>query len=171
MIGIIRGKVWRFGDHVDTDAITPALYMDAPMEEMKRHVMESLNPNFAGQVKAGDVIVAGKNFGCGSSRQTAPDAIKALYVGAVIAESFARIFFRNAVAIGLPIFPCPGVAGLFEEAEEVELDIPKALVTNSTRNIAISGPPLPGDILDILSRGGILALLEACRENKEINPK
>ena len=165
MLTIIRGKTWRFGDNVDTDVITPGIYMDAPMEEMKKHVLESLNPRFPREVEPGDVIVAGKNFGCGSSRETAPDAIKALGVGAVVAESFARIFFRNAVAIGLPILPCPGVASSFEEGEEVEVDIPRAIVRNCTRNITIAGPPLSKDILDILSQGGILTVLKTLHKN------
>ena len=165
MLAIIRGKTWRFGDNVDTDVITPGIYMDAPMEEIKKHVLEALNPRFPREVELGDVIVAGKNFGCGSSRETAPDAIKSLGVGAVIAASFARIFFRNAVAIGLPILPCPGAASSFEDGEEAEVDISLAIVRNCTRNITIVSPQLSADILDILSRGGILAMLKALHKN------
>jgi 3-isopropylmalate/(R)-2-methylmalate dehydratase small subunit len=158
---MIRGRVWLFGDNVDTDVITPGLYVDAPMEEMKKHVLEALNPKFPKEVKAGDIIVAGKNFGCGSSRETAPDAIKALGVGAVIAESFARIFFRNAVSIGLPVLPCPGAYVAFREGEEAELDVSGAKVTNLSSNRILQGQPLAKDILDILSRGGTLSLLKA----------
>jgi 3-isopropylmalate/(R)-2-methylmalate dehydratase small subunit len=161
---MIRGRVWKFGDNVDTDVITPGVYVNAPMEEMKKHVLEALDPRFPEEVRAGDIIVAGKNFGCGSSRETAPDAIKALGVGAVIAESFARIFFRNAVSIGLPVLPCPGVSGAFREGEEAELDISGARVTNLSSNRVLQGQPLAKDILDILSQGGTLTLLKAMAE-------
>ena len=168
---VIRGRVWVFGDNVDTDVITPGVYVDAPMEEMKKHVLEALNPRFPGEVKPGDVIVAGKNFGCGSSRETAPDAIKALGIAAVIAESFARIFFRNAVVIGLPVLSCPGAAGSFQEGEEAELDISEARVRNITQNKEIPAEPFPKDILEILSQGGILVLLKALGEKEKIkNP-
>jgi 3-isopropylmalate/(R)-2-methylmalate dehydratase small subunit len=168
---VMRGRVWVFGDHVDTDVITPGVYVDAPMEEIKKHVLEALNSRFPKEVKAGDIIVAGKNFGCGSSRETAPDAIKALGVGAVIADSFARIFFRNSVAIGLPVLPCPGAAQSFQEGDEAELDIANCRVKNLTRNMENSGPPLSAEILDILSQGGILVLLKNLGERERIkNP-
>lgn len=163
MLKIMRGKVWRFGDNVDTDVITPGIYMDAPMEEMKKHVLEAMNPRFPREVQPGDVIIAGKNFGCGSSRETAPNAIQALGVAAVVAASFGRIFFRNAIAIGLPIITCPQAAEHFQEGEEAELDIPQALVKNLTQDSTHSGEVLAGEILDILSTGGILAWLKSRR--------
>jgi 3-isopropylmalate/(R)-2-methylmalate dehydratase small subunit len=167
---IFRGRVWLFGDNVDTDVITPGIHVDASMEEMKKHVLEALNPKFPKEVKAGDIIVAGKNFGCGSSRETAPDAIKALGIGAVVAESFARIFFRNAVSIGLPVLPCPGVSGAFREGEEAGVDVPRATVTNLSSSRTLQGQPLAKDILDILSQGGTLSLLkemaDAAREKR-----
>ena len=159
-MNLIRGKVWLFRDNVDTDVITPGVYVDVPMEEMKKHVLEALNPRFPKEVKAGDIIVAGRNFGCGSSRETAPDAIKALGVGALVAESFARIFFRNAVSIGLPVLPCPGAAKAFGEGDEAEVDIFGAKVTNLSSNRILPGQPLAKDILDILSQGGTLSLLK-----------
>ena len=163
MLKIMRGKVWRFGDNVDTDVITPGIYMDAPMEELKKHVLEAMNPRFPREVQPGDVIIAGKNFGCGSSRETAPNAIQALGVAAVVAASFGRIFFRNAIAIGLPIITCPQAAEHFQEGEEAELDIPQALVKNLTRESTHSGEVLAGEVLDILSAGGILAWLKSRR--------
>ena len=163
---MIRGRVWLFGDNVDTDVITPGVYVDAPMEEMKKHVLEALNPRFPKEVKAGDIIVAGKNFGCGSSRETAPDAIKALGIGAVVAESFARIFFRNAVSIGLPILPCPGAPKAFGEGDEAEVDIFGARVKNLSSSQTLAGQPLAKDILDILSGGGTLPLLKAMAEKE-----
>ena len=99
-MNVIKGKVWKFGDNIDTDVISPSKYMEAPMDEQVKHVMEAINPKFSQEVKPGDIIVAGRNFGCGSSRETAPDLIKRLGIAAVVAESFARIFFRNSVAIG-----------------------------------------------------------------------
>jgi 3-isopropylmalate/(R)-2-methylmalate dehydratase small subunit len=164
MVSPIRGRVWLFGDNVDTDVITPGVYVDVPMEEMKKHVLEALNPRFPKEVKAGDIIVGGKNFGCGSSRETAPDAIKALGIGAVIADSFARIFFRNAVSIGLPVLPCPGAAKAFGEGDEAEVDIFGAQVKNLSSPETLRGQPLAKDILDIISRGGTLALLKAMAE-------
>lgn len=163
MLKIMRGKVWKFGDNVDTDVITPGIYMDAPMEELKKHVLEALNPRFPQEVQPGDVIIAGKNFGCGSSRETAPHAIQALGVTAVVAASFGRIFFRNAIAIGLPIITCPQAAEHFQEGEEAELDIPQALVKNLTRDSTHSGEVLAGEVLDILSAGGILTWLKSRR--------
>jgi 3-isopropylmalate/(R)-2-methylmalate dehydratase small subunit len=163
MLKIMRGKVWKFGDNVDTDVITPGIYMDAPMEEMKKHVLEAMNPRFPREVQPGDVIIAGKNFGCGSSRETAPNAIQALGVAAVVSASFGRIFFRNAIAIGLPIITCPQAAEHFQEGEEAELDIPQALVKNLTRDSTHSGEVLAGEVLDILSAGGILARLKSRR--------
>lgn len=156
----IRGRVWKFGDDIDTDVISPTKYMDAPMDEMKMHTFEAINPRFSQEVKKGDVIIAGKNFGCGSSRETAPNVINALDVAAVVAESFGRIFFRNAIAIGLPIITCPGVSRLFEEGDEAELDIPGAIVKNTSSGLTLSGEVLTKDILDILTAGGILAMLK-----------
>lgn len=161
MLSMIRGRVWIFGDNVDTDVITPSIYVDKPMEEMKKHVLEALNPRFPAEAEPGDVIVAGRNFGCGSSRETAPDAIKALGISAVAAGSFGRIFFRNAIAIGLPIVTCHGAAGLFKAGEEAELDVEKALVMHIASGEFLVGESLADDILEILRAGGILAMLKA----------
>ena len=166
MENLIRGRVWKFGDNVDTDVITPGIYLNAPMEEMKRHVLEVLNPRFPQEVKAGDIIVGGRNFGCGSSRETAPDAIKALGIAAVIAESFGRIFFRNAVAIGLPVLPCPGAGGSFQEGDEAEVDIFQAKVRNLSTGSLLQGQPLHQDILEIISHGGMLSFLKTQAEQK-----
>ncbi len=167
MSNIIRGRVWKFGDQVDTDVITPGIYVDAPMSEMKKHVLESLNPRFPAEVKRGDLIVAGKNFGCGSSRETAPDAIQALGVAGVIADSFARIFFRNALAIGLAVLPCPGASGAFQEGEEAELDVFQATVKNVSTGLNLKAQPLHADILDIIAHGGIFGLLKAQAEREK----
>ncbi|MBS7247326.1 MAG: 3-isopropylmalate dehydratase [Candidatus Jordarchaeales archaeon] len=162
----IKGTVWKFGDNIDTDLITPGKYMDLPLEELKKHVLEVVNPEFAAKVKAGDVIIAGANFGCGSSRETAPQAIKALGVGAVVAESFARIFFRNAVAIGLPVISCSKVAEAFDNGDEAEVDIEKAEIRNITKGITLKATPLSEDIKNVILKGGIIPLLKELAEER-----
>lgn len=159
-MNVIKGKVWKFGDNIDTDVISPSKYMEAPMDEQVKHVMEAINPKFPREVKPGDIIVAGRNFGCGSSRETAPDLIKRLGVAAVVAESFARIFFRNSVAIGLAILECPKVSEAFEEGDTLELDLEKARVENLNKNTTLEGKPLSPDMLRVLEKGGITSLLK-----------
>ena len=120
---LIRGKVWRFGNDVDTDAIIPARYLNtSDPKELAKHVMEDADKDFAGNVSAGDLMVAGKNFGCGSSREHAPIAIKAAGIQAVVAKSFARIFYRNAFNIGLPIFESAEASEKVREGDEIEID-------------------------------------------------
>jgi len=164
MSDIIRGKVWKFGNDVDTDVITPGQYVISPMEELKKHVLEAINPEFPKRVQPGDFIVAGSNFGCGSSRETAPIALKALGLGTIVAESFARIFFRNAIAIGLPVMTCPQISELFADGDEIELDIDNSRVTNLTKKKTFNAQPLPKEMKDVLSKGGILPLLKEIAE-------
>jgi 3-isopropylmalate/(R)-2-methylmalate dehydratase small subunit len=156
----MRGKVWKFGNNIDTDAITPGKYMNAPETELMKHVLEIINPRFPQEVKPGDMIVAGSNFGCGSSRESAPAALKTLGIGSIVAESFARIFFRNAIAIGLPTFICPGVSALFADGDELELDLTSARIANLTRGKILYGQLLPEQMLEVLSKGGIVPLLK-----------
>jgi len=160
MQGIIQGRVWKFGNNINTDLISPGRYQAATIDEIKEHVLEAVNPRFAKEVRKGDVVVAGKNFGCGSSRESAPRALKALGLEAVVAESFARIFYRNAVAIGLPVLACPSIHQSFEEGETLELDLEKAQVRNLNRNISLQGKPLPPEMRDVLKKGGITPLLK-----------
>jgi 3-isopropylmalate/(R)-2-methylmalate dehydratase small subunit len=157
----VKGKVWKFGDNIDTDVIIPTVYSKLPMDEMKKHVLDRIRPEFPGKVKPGDVIVAGINFGCGSSRESAPAALKALGVSAVVAESFARIFFRNAIAIGLPVITCPQVSSSFVDGDELKLDVTTAEVTNVTKGKKLQAQPLPMEMLEVLSKGGIVPLLKA----------
>jgi len=156
----IEGRVWKFGNDINTDLISPGRYQAAPIEEIKEHVLEAINPRFAQEARLGDILIAGKNFGCGSSRESAPQALKALGVAAVVAESFARIFFRNAVAVGLPVLACPSVSQSFKEGETLELDLEKAEVKNRTTGTSLKGSPLPQQMLDVLNKGGIPALLK-----------
>jgi 3-isopropylmalate dehydratase small subunit len=160
MISNLRGRVWKFGDHIDTDVMTSGKYLNFPMDEMKTHVFEAIRPEFSGTVKNGDILVAGRNFGCGSSRETAPAALKALGVGAVIAESFARIFYRNAIAIGLPAIACPGVSGLFNDGDDGEVSFADRKVIHTASGKTLGFQPFPDEMLRVLECGGIEALLK-----------
>jgi len=156
----VRGRVWKLGDNIDTDVITPGKYLSLPMDQLKLHVLEPINPDFAKMVKPGDVIVAGRNFGCGSSREQAPRALKEVGIAAVIAESFARIFFRNAINIGLPVLICEGVSRAFEEGDILEADFSTGEVKNVSKGITLRAKPLPPIMLEILSAGGAIELLK-----------
>jgi 3-isopropylmalate/(R)-2-methylmalate dehydratase small subunit len=162
-----KGRIWKFGDNINTDLMAPGPYLVGPMSELKKHCMEAIRPEFATTVKPGDTIVAGASFGCGSSREHAPAALKALGIGAIVAESFGRIFFRNAIAIGLPIAVYPDATKNFSEGEELELDLANAKVTNVTRGRAFQAQPLPAEMLDVLSKGGIVPMLEELAKKKK----
>ncbi len=157
---IIRGKVWVFGDDVDTDLIVPGEYLDLPLEQVVSHVLESVKPNFAAEVKRGDIIVAGKNFGCGSRREHAPSALKQAGIGCVVAESFGRIFFRNAIAIGLPVLTCKGARKIFEEGHRGQVLIKEFKLENLTTSVHLQREPLSEEVQQILDRGGILEYLK-----------
>jgi len=159
LISTISGRVWTFGDRIDTDLIASGKYLSLAMDEMKTHVLEAADQEFAGRVKSGDVIVAGRLFGCGSSREAAPAAIKALGVAAVTADSFARTFYRNAIAIGLPAIFCPGVSELFETSHEARIDFNTTTITNASTGKSIEFPAFPAEMLRVLESGGIKGLL------------
>ena len=132
---ILKGKVWKFGTNIDTDAIIPARYLNtSDPNELARHVMEDADKDFPSKVKPGDLIVADANFGCGSSREHAPIAIKAAGLQAVVAKSFARIFYRNAFNIGLPIFESDEAPDKIREGDEIEIDADRGIIKNKTRN-------------------------------------
>ena len=154
-------KVYKFGDNVDTDVIIPARYLNAPDEKsLASHCMEDIDPQFSSTVEAGDIIVAGNNFGCGSSREHAPIAIKESGVACVIAKSFARIFYRNAINIGLPIFECEAASDGIAAGDEVRVDFDTGLITNLTKNEMYQAQPLPPFIQNIVNRGGLLNSLK-----------
>lgn len=155
----IKAKTWVFGNDIDTDQIVPGQYLTSPVEEQSQHAFEAISPGFARQFEKGGVLVAGSNFGCGSSRESAPEVLKHLGVSAVIAESFARIFFRNAIAIGLPVLVCPEVTGHVRQGEEVEVDLEKATVSRVADKKAFEGVPLNPIMLESLRKGGIMKLL------------
>jgi 3-isopropylmalate dehydratase small subunit len=154
---LIKGKVWRFGDDVDTDVIIPARYLNtSDPEELARHVMEGIDRDFSQKVKAGDILVAGKNFGCGSSREHAPIVIKAAGIQAVIAKSFARIFYRNAFNIGLPIFESFEASEKIQKADEVEIDADRGIIRNITRQEEYKANPIPQFMQELIATGGLV---------------
>jgi 3-isopropylmalate/(R)-2-methylmalate dehydratase small subunit len=154
---MIRGRVWKFKDDVDTDQIIPARYLvTTDPKELAKHVMEDADPTFPSKVKEGDILVAGKNFGCGSSREHAPLAIKGAGIAAVVAESFARIFFRNAINLGLLIIESPEAAREAEEGNILEIDINQGVIRNVTKNKEYKIKPLPENLQAILKAGGLM---------------
>ncbi len=157
---VIRGKVWKFGDNVDTDQIIPARYLNtSDPYELAKHVMEdSEHPEFAKEHKEGDIILAGKNFGCGSSREHAPVAIKYAGVPVVVAKSFARIFYRNAINIGLPIVEAPEeFVDKTEQGDEIEVDLERGVIKNITKGFEAEFKPIPPEVAEILNAGGLMA--------------
>lgn len=153
----LQGKTWKFGADVDTDAIIPARYLNtSDAAELAAHCMEDADPSFAGRVRPGEIIVAGKNFGCGSSREHAPIAIKAAGVACVVAASFARIFYRNAFNIGLPIFESPEAAEKIQAGDEVSVDADTGVIYNLTRGEEYRAAPVPPFMQEIIAAGGLI---------------
>ena len=160
MSGKVTGRAWTFGDNIDTDVLAPGIYMKLPVEEVARHCLEAVDPEFAAKVRPGDIVIGGENFGMGSSREQAPQALKVLGVGAVLAKSFARIFYRNALNLGLP-------ALFFREADEVsagdrlELDLAAGQVRNQTTGANYAVEPIPPHLLEMILMGGLMPHLKA----------
>jgi len=153
----LKGKLWLFGADIDTDAIIPARYLNtSDPDELAKHCMEDADPGFAAKVQPGDIIVAGKNFGCGSSREHAPIAIKAAGVSCVIAGTFARIFYRNAFNIGLPIFESPEAAAEFNEGDELLVDADTGVIKNLTTGKKYTATPVPPFMQQIIAAGGLI---------------
>ncbi|TYO94459.1 3-isopropylmalate dehydratase small subunit [Desulfallas thermosapovorans] len=164
----LQGKAWKFGADVDTDAIIPARYLNtSDPAELAKHCMEDADPQFPGKVRPGDIIVAGKNFGCGSSREHAPIAIKAAGVSCVIAKSFARIFYRNAFNIGLPIFESEEAARAIQEGDQVAVDPARGEIKNLTKNETYKATPVPQFMQQIIAAGGLIGYVsQRLREAK-----
>ena len=158
-MGKIVGKVWKFDDNIDTDVMAPWKSINLSWEERKSDVMH-IRPGFVDQVQEGDVIVAGRNWGCGSSREAAPKNMKNLKIAAIIAESFGRIFFRNSIAIALPSVVCPGIHDAFEEGDQLELDLKTCRIRNLTRKTELQGQPYTADMLAIIEKGGLMNQLK-----------
>lgn len=153
----VEGKAWKFGDDVDTDAIIPAIYLDTvDPKEMATHCMEGIDPDFVDKIAPGDIIVADKNFGCGSSREHAPISIKAAEISCVIAKSFARIFYRNTINIGFPILECEEAAAKISEGDQIEVDLASGTITNLTKNETYKAQPFPEFMQQIIAAGGLM---------------
>ena len=156
-----QGHVFKYPDNVDTDVIIPARYLNTSnAQELAKHCMEDIDTEFVKQVKPGDVMVAGWNFGCGSSREHAPLVIKTCGTGCVIAKSFARIFYRNAINIGLPILECEEAAEEIKAGDEVHVDFDTGVITNITTGKTWQAEPFPAFIQNIIQKGGLLASLK-----------
>ncbi|AEG58660.1 3-isopropylmalate dehydratase small subunit [Desulforamulus ruminis] len=157
----LQGKVWRFGNDVDTDIIIAARYLNSSdPAELAQHCMEDADPQFSSKVKTGDIMVAGKNFGCGSSREHAPIAIKAAGLSCVVAKSFARIFYRNAFNIGLPIFECPEAVEEVKEGEELTVDAATGKIINHTTGKEYQAAPIPEFMSQIIDAGGLISYVK-----------
>ena len=154
----------KYGDHVDTDVIIPARYLNSQNEkELASHCMEDIDKDFTKKAKTGDIIVAGPNFGCGSSREHAPVAIKASGISCVIAKSFARIFYRNAINIGLAILECPEAAEDISDGDSVSVDFDTGLITNETKGRTYQAEPFPEFIKQMIADGGLMASLKKAK--------
>jgi 3-isopropylmalate/(R)-2-methylmalate dehydratase small subunit len=164
MAAIIRGQIWKYGDDVNTDVIFPGkyTYTITDQNEMAKHAFEDLDPTFASNVKPGDVIVAGWNFGCGSSREQAAFCLKPAGVGAVIAKSFARLFFRNCINAGLPLIVQTEAADLVEKGEEIRIDLEKGIITTQSGK-ELTFPPLPEEVRGIVEAGGLVEWVRSRR--------
>jgi 3-isopropylmalate/(R)-2-methylmalate dehydratase small subunit len=160
----ISGKAFVYGANVDTDQIYPGGYLDLTDPELvARHAMERVDPGFVKEVKPGDLIVAGTNFGCGSSREHAAVTLKASGIAVVLADSFARIFYRNAINLGLPLLVCPGIAGLVKRGDLLGVDLETGVVTNRTSGAAAAAQPLSPYVMAILQSGGVKPMIRKQR--------
>ena len=158
---VCEGKCWKFGHNIPTDMITPTHVVLRGFAEMARHVLETVNPDFPRNVQPGDIIVAGRNFGCSSGRAVAAKAIKATGVSAVLAEFFSRTFFRNGCEVGLPVMETPGLHDLVETGDRLRVDIERGIVENLTSGKSIQGTPPPDFLLGMLKAGGLIPLMKS----------
>ncbi len=158
---MFKGKAIKYGNNVDTDVIIPARYLNTSNAfELAAHCMEDIDKNFVGKVKDGDIMVAGKNFGCGSSREHAPLAIKTVGISCIIAETFARIFYRNSINIGLPILECVEAARDIEEGNDVSVDVVSGVITNNTKGKTYKATPFPAFMQEIINAEGLVNYLK-----------
>lgn len=158
---LLYGKAWTFGDDVDTDVIIPARHLStSDPDELAKHCMEDADPQFFNKIRRGDIMVARKNFGCGSSREHAPLAIKYAGISCVIADSFARIFYRNAINIGLPILESPEAAESISEGDLITVDLEKGLIKNKTKGEKYYSAPFPDFMQEIISAGGLISYVK-----------
>jgi 3-isopropylmalate/(R)-2-methylmalate dehydratase small subunit len=159
---LIEGNAWKYGDNVDTDVIIPARYLNVSTpEELARHCMEDIDAHFVGDVQPGDIIVAGENFGCGSSREHAPLAIKGAGISCVVARSFARIFYRNAINVGLPILECPAAVDEIERGDRLTVALRAGTIANGRTGRTYRTTPFPTFIMEIVESGGLVPYTRA----------
>jgi 3-isopropylmalate/(R)-2-methylmalate dehydratase small subunit len=165
----IRGFAWCYGDNVSTDGIIPGKYLRLHGEEAAKHVMEGIDPDFVKRFRPGDVVVGGRNFGCGSSRELAPDSLKQAKVGAVVARSFARIFFRNAINLGFPLFVC-SEADRIQSGDDLEIVLETGAISNLSRGEVYQSTPFPEHLRRMLEAGGLVPYLEEAIRSGRIKP-
>ena len=162
MQNVITGKAFVYGPNIDTDQIYPGRYLDlTDPDKVAEHAMEGADPAFVKEVKAGDIIVAAANFGCGSSREHAAVTLKTVGVGAILADSFGRIFYRNAINLGVPLLVCPGIAAMVKRGDAVKVELASGKVTNETTGATAQAQALSGYVMDILASGGIKPMIKA----------
>jgi 3-isopropylmalate/(R)-2-methylmalate dehydratase small subunit len=158
---VFEGNCWKFGHNIPTDMITPAHIMFMSAGEMAKFVLETLNPEFPKKVQPGDILVAGRNFGCSSGRALAAKALKATGIGVIVAEMFSRTFYRNGAEIGLPLLEAPGVHDLVENGDKLRVDIVSGSIENLTSGKSLCGKPLPEFLLEMVRAGGLIPLLKS----------
>lgn len=164
---VLEGKVWRYGDNIDTDVIIPARYLNSfDPKELASHCMVDIDETFAGKVQKGDIMVGGKNFGCGSSREHAPIAIKASGIPVIIAASFARIFYRNAINVGLPVLEIGDAVNLIKAGDIVNVDLEKGTIVDQTTGQTFQARPLPGFVQDIAAAGGLINYIKGAKAHE-----
>jgi len=158
---MFKGKAIKYGNNVDTDVIIPARYLNtSDAKELAAHCMEDIDKDFTSKVKTGDIMVAGKNFGCGSSREHAPLAIKTVGISCIIAETFARIFYRNSINIGLPILECTEAANDIDDGDDISIDVISGIITNNTKGKTYQATPFPAFMQEIISAQGLINYLK-----------
>lgn len=158
---VIQGKTFVFGANIDTDQIYPGRFLDlTDPEDVAKHAMEGADPNFVKEFKPGDIIVASSNFGCGSSREHAVITLKTVGIGAVLADSFGRIFYRNAINLGIPVIVCPGISKVVKQGDRLKVDIAAGKVTNETTGAALEAQPFSDYTMNILASGGIKPMIK-----------
>lgn len=161
-----EGKVIKYGDNIDTDVIIPARYLNtSDRNELAGHCMEDIDADFVNRVRPNDIMVAGKNFGCGSSREHAPIAIKASGISCVIAKDFARIFYRNAINIGLPILECPQASENIDDGDEIEIDFDTGVIFNKTKNQTYKAEPFPEFMQNLIQKGGLVEYIKSSKKD------
>jgi len=159
---VVEGNAWKFGDDINTDIIIPGRYLTiTDPHKLSKYAFQDLDPSFDRKVDEGDIIVGGKNFGCGSSREQAPLVLKSLGIGAIVAESFARIFFRNAINLGLPVVECSGITGAVEAGHKLRIVLEEGRIENLNTGKVMRGTVLPQFLIDIIRAGGAVAALNA----------